>query len=168
MLRRGSVADAEAIAGIAVRTWWHSHREFVSEQALAERTVENLRPRWTARLQDPAREIWVAQSGERVVAYAAVAASADRDATPLTGSLDALYVDPPAQGAGLGTQLLEHAVARLAGRGAREACLWTFERNAQARSFYERHGWRLDPDGPGNEPKRWDQAAVRYRRGLPC
>ncbi len=162
-LRRARVADAEAIAGIAVRTWWHSHTDFVSPEALAERTVENLTPRWTARIQEPGREVWVAEAGGRIAGYAAISASADRDATPLTGSLDALYVDPPAQGAGLGTLLLGHAARRLADRGCACATLWVFAENGQARAFYERRGWRLDPGGPGNEPQPWDEPAARYR-----
>ncbi|HVP02914.1 MAG TPA: GNAT family N-acetyltransferase [Solirubrobacteraceae bacterium] len=162
-LRRAGAEDAGPIAGIAVRAWWHSHRDFVSAQALAERTVEAQTARWAARLAEPEREVWVAVAGGRVAGYAAVGPCADPDAAPASGSLDALYVDPPAQGAGLGTHLLQHAVARLRARGLRRATLWVFEQNDQARAFYERHGWVLDPDGAGNEPEAWDEPAVRYR-----
>ena len=165
-LRRAQVADAEAIAGIAVRTWWHSHQDFVSPQALAERTVETQTPRWVARLQDPELEVWVAEAGGRVVGYAAFGASADPDAAPLTGALGALYVDPSAQGAGLGTRLLGHAVARLLERGFEQATLWTFEENRQARAFYEGRGWELDTGAAGNEPEPWEEPAVRYRLEL--
>jgi len=165
-LRRAQVADAEAIAGIAVRTWWHSHTAFVSPEALAGRTVENLAPRWVGRIQEQRREIWVAEAEGRVVGYAAISESTDRDATPLTGSLDALYVDPPAQGAGLGTRLLGHAEGRLRDRGSVRATLWVFAENGQARGFYEDRGWVLDAAGPGNEPQRWDEPAARYRLEL--
>ncbi len=165
-LRRARVADAEAIAGIAVRTWWHSHQDFVSPQALAERTVENLTPRWAGRIQEAGREVWVAEVEGRVAAYTAISESTDRDAKPETGALDALYVDPPAQGAGLGTQLLGHAEERLRERGSTRATLWVFAENGQARAFYDRRGWAFDPEGPGNEPQPWEEPAARYRREL--
>jgi hypothetical protein len=45
---------------------------------------------------------------------------------------------------------------------AEELNLWTFQANAQARRFYERHGFRLIEmtDGSGNEERTPD---ARYR-----
>jgi GNAT superfamily N-acetyltransferase len=60
---------------------------------------------------------------------------------------------PEAQGQGVGTALLDvakRAVARLQ--------LWTFQRNAQARRFYEARGFVVveQTDGTGNEEKEPD------------
>ena len=61
-----------------------------------------------------------------------------------------LYVDPIAQGAGVGTALLRHAQrARRAGSARASA------ENERARAFYEHHGWVLDGDG---EP--WENHAT--------
>jgi GNAT superfamily N-acetyltransferase len=67
--------------------------------------------------------------------------------------IDQLYVLPEAQGRGLGTALLQvakDAFDRLQ--------LWTFQRNAQARRFYEARGFTLvqETDGAGNEEKEPD------------
>lgn len=71
------------------------------------------------------REVWVAET-DRLVAFLG-----------LTGSwLDALYVEPAAQRSGVGTALLEVALARR----PRGFALWVFESNAPARAFYRRHG----------------------------
>jgi GNAT superfamily N-acetyltransferase len=69
------------------------------------------------------------------------------------GWIDQLYVMPSLQGRGVGTALL-----RVAQRGSRCLSLWTFQRNAAARRFYEKHGFILIKvtDGAGNEEKEPD------------
>jgi GNAT superfamily N-acetyltransferase len=72
------------------------------------------------------------------------------------GWIEQLYVRPAAQGRGIGTELLDIA------KGASERLeLWTFQRNAPARRFYEARGFMLaeETDGTRNEEKEPD---VRY------
>jgi GNAT superfamily N-acetyltransferase len=166
-LRRAGPADAEAIAGVSVRTWHHAYGDFIDPRTLFERTVEQQLPLWQERLDAGADgEIWVAMAGGRVVAYTAVGPSGDDDATAATGSLRALYVDPPAQGAGLGAYLHDHALMRLQALGFPAATLWSFAKNEQARTFYEHRGWLLDPSGAGQEGADWLDASVRYARAV--
>jgi GNAT superfamily N-acetyltransferase len=77
------------------------------------------------------------------------------------GWIDQLYVVPSAQGRGLGSKLL-----RVAQRELDQIWLWTFQRNAMARRFYEARGFVLlrDTDGAQNEEKEPD-ALYRWRRG---
>ncbi len=73
------------------------------------------------------------------------------------GWIDQLYVLPRAQGAGVGRSLLDLAKA-----SSGDLSLWTFQRNAAARRFYERNGFtevRLT-DGAGNMEREPD---VLYR-----
>jgi GNAT superfamily N-acetyltransferase len=82
---------------------------------------------------------------------------------PPVGEIHALYVDPPAQHAGVGSALLVAGEGTLADElGFSEAVLWVLEANAPARRFYEHKGWRLD-GGPRQD--RW-APEVRYRRAL--
>jgi len=64
-----------------------------------------------------------------------------------------LYVLPEAQGRGTGTALLG-----VAQRAFDRLQLWTFQRNMQARRFYEARGFALvrTTDGAGNEEKEPD------------
>jgi GNAT superfamily N-acetyltransferase len=64
------------------------------------------------------------------------------------GWIDQLYVLPSAQGRGVGTALLQVAKSRWP-----RLSLWTFQRNANARRFYEKHGFTRvrETDGSGNE-----------------
>jgi GNAT superfamily N-acetyltransferase len=75
--------------------------------------------------------------------------------------IEQLYVLPEAQGRGIGTELLD--VAKRA-----SACLqlWTFQRNARARCFYEARGFALveETDGARNEENEPD---ARYRWARP-
>jgi GNAT superfamily N-acetyltransferase len=69
---------------------------------------------------------------------------------------------PASQGRGIGTELLEvakHACERLE--------LWTFQRNARARRFYEARGFtRVEQsDGARNEEKEPDARYLWTRAG---
>jgi ribosomal protein S18 acetylase RimI-like enzyme len=166
MLRRGTPEDAEQIAGISVRAWVHAYESFLDPRVLAERTVASQAERWRAWLAGTETETQVAEVHSRIAGYATVGASRDGDADDTVGQLSGLYVDPPAQGAGLGTRLLADAVARLRASGFAVATLWVFHENGLGRAFYERHGWRPDPDGVGRESAEWHGPALRYRVDL--
>lgn len=98
----------------------------------------------------PASEVWIAEAEGQPIGFAA--AKLDW--------LDHLYVDPAWHGQGVGQTLL--SAAR---EGRPELNLWTFQENAQARRFYERHGFRLiaTTDGSGNE-ERMPDAHYRWVR----
>ena len=65
--------------------------------------------------------------------------------------IDQLYVSPGFVGKGVGSLLLAHALATL----ARPVRLYTFQANAGARRFYERHGFSAIEftDGSANEER---------------
>ncbi|MEH2485803.1 GNAT family N-acetyltransferase [Bradyrhizobium sp. AZCC 2230] len=76
------------------------------------------------------------------------------------GWIEQLYVRPAAQGRGIGTELLNVA------KGASERLeIWTFQRNAAARRFYEARGFALaeQTDGMRNEEKEPDARYVWTR-----
>jgi GNAT superfamily N-acetyltransferase len=88
-------------------------------------------------------EVWGAFDGAELIGVLAFS----------DGWIDQLYVLPTAWGGGVGTELLQVA------QGACESLqLWTFQRNAQARRFYEARGFALveKTDGAGNEEKEPD------------
>ena len=72
--------------------------------------------------------------------------------------VDQLYVLRKAQRGGIGTALL-----RIAQKSHDRLSLWTFQRNAPARRFYEARGFRLirETDGAGNEEKEPDALYLR-------
>jgi putative acetyltransferase len=78
------------------------------------------------------------------------------------GWIEQLYVLPSAQGRGIGTALLDAAKLH-----EKELCLWTFQRNAGARRFYERRGFveMTRTDGSRNEEREPDLLCRWVREG---
>jgi len=91
-------------------------------------------------------EVWVAVADDAPVGLVALRA----------GFIDQLYVDPDAQGAGVGSALLDHAKrANPAG-----LALFTHQANTGARRFYERRGLRAVAFGVSPSPEC--EPDVRY------
>ncbi|MGY4337908.1 GNAT superfamily N-acetyltransferase [Bradyrhizobium sp. LM2.9] len=104
---------------------------------------------WLVGLHTPDQDRWFYR--ERVFATCRVCGHFDGDVLSgiiafRDGWIEQLYVLPALQGRGVGTELLDvakHACERLE--------LWTFQRNALARRFYEAprvHADRADRRGP--------------------
>ncbi|SHG31996.1 GNAT family N-acetyltransferase [Streptoalloteichus hindustanus] len=91
----------------------------------------------------PTHEVHVAVDDGTIVGFVAVRGE----------ELAHLYVDPAAQGRGVGTTLLDRAK-----RDRRRLELFVFQRNERAREFYYRHGFRLVDrnDGSRNEEREPD------------
>jgi GNAT superfamily N-acetyltransferase len=154
MIRRAVLDDAEGIARVQVRAWHHAYGDIVDPEQLAEHTVASRTLRWRELLP----------RGETTTLVAEVEGTIAGFATIVPGELRALYVDPPAQGAGAGSALLHAAEDALRGAGHDEAVLWVFEANAHARAFYERHGWAAE-EPPVLNDDRWARE-LRYVRTL--
>lgn len=145
MLRRLALADMGAAAQV--------HR-IAFDQAMP----------WLVGLHTPDEDRWFYR--ERVFPTCRVWGRFDGDA--LSGIIafredwvEQLYVLPTAQRQGGGTELLDVA---------KSACerleLWTFQRNAPARRFYEARGFRLveKTDGVRNEEREPDARYLWTRR----
>jgi GNAT superfamily N-acetyltransferase len=148
VIRRATPDDAPALAAVHVRAWRRAYADIVALEEMP--TIYRRRERWDALLADGA-EVYVFDQDSRIAGFAALDGN----------ELRAIYVDPPAQGAGVGTALLAAAIDALRAGGHDEAFLWTFEANGLARAFYERHGWELVP---GRQERLAPE--VRYRRAL--
>jgi GNAT superfamily N-acetyltransferase len=122
---------------------------------------------WLAGLHTPEEDRWFFR--ERVFRTSEVWGAFD--GAELTGVLafrkgwiDQLYVLPQTWGRGVGTGLLQ--VAKNSCNNSSESLqLWTFQRNARARRFYEARGFVLveETDGARNEEKEPD-ALYRWTR----
>ena len=99
---------------------------------------------WIREVMVPSHEVWVAEVEGEIVGLAALAGDL----------LGHLYVRPDAQRHGAGSALLEQ-VKSVRPAGFR---FWVFQRNENARAFYEARGCRLVEltDGSGNMEKEPD------------
>jgi GNAT superfamily N-acetyltransferase len=94
---------------------------------------DDVRALWRDALGDPRIDIYVADVDDKPIGSVSV-----DDAW-----LRTLYVLPSHWSRGVGSELHDHALARMRERGASRAKLWTLEENWPARRFYENRGWQL-------------------------
>lgn len=158
-VRRATVADADAIADVHVRTWQAAYEHVFGAARLAEIDAARRSERWRESLAagEPA---FVAEADGRVVAFASVGPSRDPEGV---GELYAIYALPEAWGSGAGPALMRAAVGTLRDAGYGEAILWVLDDNPRARRFYEREGWGLDAGRKEAEFLGVPVAEVRYR-----
>ena len=139
-IRRAAGREASAVAAL----WSRSRRAAapaVPPPVHGDREVEA----WFRDVVLPGGDVWVIGPEQDPVAMMVLQ----------RGWIDQLYVAPARLRQGLGSKLVRFAQSR-----QEELSLWTFEANAAARAFYERHGFtavELSDDNEEGAP------AVRYR-----
>ena len=170
-VRWADLDDAEGIAAVHIASWQAAYRGLLPKETLDGLRLDQRTEQW---------RIWLAPEGERaetliaerdgaIAGFATLAMpSRDRDEPEGVGEIPALYLDPEARRSGIGSRLVEEALAEMRERGYREALLWMLEGNDPANAFYERTGWRRDggrrhsqyyPDAP-------ELAELRFRRSV--
>ena len=141
-LRRARPEDAPVVAEIHLASRRHG-LPYLPEVHTDAETQQ-----WVAEVMLPQQEVWVADVAGMVAGFAALH----------DGWLEHLYIAPGSQGRGLGSALLDLAMARNPG-GLQ---LYAFQRNARARRFYEDRGFVAEWFGDGSENEE-GEPDVRYR-----
>lgn len=138
-IRPATRADLPAIADVHLR----ARLAAVPAMPAPVHPPDDVR-RWVGGWDLEHHQVWVAEAGGRPAGYARATRT----------WLDDLYVDPDAQGAGIGAALLDVVKAhRPDGFG-----LWVFASNVRAQAFYARHGLVVvrRTDGSDNEERSPD------------
>jgi 8-oxo-dGTP pyrophosphatase MutT (NUDIX family)/GNAT superfamily N-acetyltransferase len=145
-IRTARHTDAKEVAQVYLRS-----RAFALPEVPSPHSPADVR-RWMADEVVGRTDMWLAEVDGVVVGLMVLEHGRD-------GSwLDHLYLDPSWMGRGLGDRMM--AVAQQ--RCPEGMQLWTFQVNAAARRFFERHGFAEQErtDGAGNEERTPD---MRYR-----
>lgn len=145
------------------RSWQAAYEHVFGADRLAGIDLDRRRAMWERTLAQPERDVFVAERGGRVVAFAGTLPSRDDDAD---GELGEIYALPEAIGTGAGHALMAAALDALRARGYRDAILWVLDDNPRARAFYEREGWALDGGEKTDEFLGLAVREVRYRISL--
>jgi ribosomal protein S18 acetylase RimI-like enzyme len=140
VVREAGPADAAAIAHVHVTS-----REVTMPYLPPRRRSDAEVEAWVRDVVLTGAKVWVAERDGSVVGYAAVEEG---------GLLDALYLLADARRQGIGTRLLDRA----RDHSPEGLTLFVFQKNTDARAFYERHGFTvLDMnDGSRNMEKEPD------------
>lgn len=174
IVRAPTEVDVERLAEVHVRAWQAAYVGLMPQDYLDGLDVAQRAQQWRRRLADPAptEQVVVADRGTGgVVGFVVVGSyrteEGEEHPGDHVGELMAINVLADHWGTGVGRQLMDAAVAGLAGVGFTEAVLWVIDGNVRARRFYEAAGWA--PDGATKLDPRggWEIREVRYRRALP-
>ncbi|MDQ3759635.1 MAG: GNAT family N-acetyltransferase [Actinomycetota bacterium] len=163
-MREAQLRDARQVAAVHVRAWQAAYRGLLSEELLDQLSVQERERRWHELLSETHGRSFTLVSvddGERVEGFCALSTpSRDADADARTAELAATYVEPDRWRVGVGTALVDAALARLRRGGYEQVMLWVFAANDQARSFYRRFGF--EPDGRVDQHD-WSGGVVEVR-----
>lgn len=161
--RRAGTGDAPAIAAVHVKSWQAAYRGLMPDEYLDGLDVGERTERWRRILSSGDGAVVVADDrAGRIVGFCSVMPSRDADASPTTGEIAAIYVDPEHSRRGLGTALLADAFEHAASRGFTTLTLWVLDGNHRAQRFYESRGFSRD--GAAKVEDRWGQVALREIR----
>lgn len=144
-LRDARTADAHSVAQVHVHTWRVAYAGIIPDAVLEGLCVDAHAAKWTAAIETGDPELWVAESQDVIIGWAAFSASRDADASATCGELQAIYVTPTWWAHGVGSALLSRACQRLTNRGFQRVTLWVLQDNDSAIQFYQARG--LSPDG---------------------
>jgi len=166
-VRTATPQDAEAVAGVQVRSWQVGYRGLLPDDYLDGLDPDDRRARYTFGITGADQPSTVVAVEDGVICgFATTGPSRDAD-VPDAGELLALYVDPRAWGRGVGRRLVVDARERLYRSGYTEAVLWVLAGNDRAQRFYRLDGWR--PDDRRQHQEVWGVTVdeVGFRRALP-
>jgi ribosomal protein S18 acetylase RimI-like enzyme len=157
-IRLAEPRDARAIAQVHVDTWRAAYPGIFPQETLDALDVDERERLWGRYIGVEDVAVFVAEQEGPIVGFASAGPASEVEHT---GELYALYLHPDAWGTGIGSALLDTAVAWLAERWT-EAVLSVAEQNPRARRFYESHGWQA-LETRVEEIRGVQLATVRYR-----
>ncbi|KOX07262.1 GNAT family N-acetyltransferase [Nocardiopsis sp. NRRL B-16309] len=149
-IRRAGVGDAEAVAGVQVRSWRAAYRGIMPQSFLDGMDTGRRADRWARWIGDaegPREAMLVAEEAGSVVAFANFGPLEDAPDVP---EVAAFYSVPEVWGTGVNQRLMGAVTDALAAGGYTEAVLWVLSANDRARRFYTAQGWRS-----GEAVERW-------------
>jgi ribosomal protein S18 acetylase RimI-like enzyme len=149
-LRTADARDLGAVSALFLATWERAYRGILPGRVVDLFDKARAQELWQGALGRDDRTAVVAEAPDGTI-VGLVVSGRDPERTG-SGHIFSLYVHPRAQGQGVGTRLLAHALGALAADGLTAATLWVFEANHSSRAFYARAGWtangrrRVEPE----------------------
>jgi ribosomal protein S18 acetylase RimI-like enzyme len=165
-IRPATPEDALPLAIVHIDSWRSAYRGFVPASILDGLDYQRRAVRFRESLASHAEETYVAEEDGEILGFLTVGPCRDEDLDgEVTGEIWGVYLAPQHWRKGIGTALCHYGEQLLRSRGYRQAVLWVFADNAQARRFYEAVGFAADGASKVLHPGA-PREAVRYRKGL--
>ena len=145
-VRKALVSDAEVYGRVVVTAWRAAYKGIVPDEYLAAMDPANRAKRLVQTLNEtevlPESPSYVAEINGEIIGILHFDKYSE-DTSGDTGEVGAIYLLPEFWGKGYGRQMMDFAIEDFRRRGYKAAVVWVFEENAQARTFYEKAGFRL-------------------------
>jgi diamine N-acetyltransferase len=147
-IRRARDGDALALSVLAENTF----RDAFAQSNTAANMLLHCKASYgralqLAEIRDSRGETWLAEAGNKLVAY--VQLQLDAAAPAISGErpveIQRFYVEASHHGTGLAHQLMAHVVSRAQAAGSAALWLGVWERNLRALAFYRK--WQFDVVG---------------------
>ncbi|QHW32983.1 GNAT family N-acetyltransferase [Paenibacillus rhizovicinus] len=163
VIRQALPADWFELGELQARSYHDAYRRLLPNDFLSKVTAENRQAGCRERLRDNQEYTAMLLVDNRAAGY--ISLGLPIDARSEDGEITALYLLREYWGHKLGTRLMGWGMERLRERGCTTAGLWVLEKNAGARRFYERRGFR--PDGQQRVVMRGDAfVQLRYEKEI--
>lgn len=143
-LRRATVDDAETLSALASRTFTETFGHLYAPEDLAAFLADAYAaPRQRSALARDDHAIWLLERNGRAVGHALAGPCSlpHPDVQPGDGELKRLYLLREAQGAGVGSHMMETVMAWLLRDGPRTLWVGVWSENLGAQRFYQRFGF---------------------------
>lgn len=161
-IRRATISDSEAIAGVHVTAWRETYRDLLPEIAFAAMTVPIRVKKWRDILdQDPSLPVYLAEQKGVAVGFANGGPARQDEALGMEMQIYSLYVLASAQRQGIGTKLIQTVVKDFLAQRATSASVWTLREATIARRFYESMGAQSADEKVEHRPG-YDRMMVGY------
>jgi ribosomal protein S18 acetylase RimI-like enzyme len=144
MIRVATAEDASNLAALSIQVWLHTYTKQGLRNALSNYVLEEFtREKMATAIADRNTLIAIFERGPALLGYVKIhlAAPCEQDES-LTSEIATLYVQEHFAGKGIGTSLLEFALAHCRDSKGRGAWLKVNHENLAAISFYEKHRFR--------------------------
>jgi GNAT superfamily N-acetyltransferase len=138
-IRRITAADAERVTAL-----WNDASLEAAGVPLSDDERQAIRAGLVQYADHPDAAAFVAQIGERIVGYVTGSTEGHPIWRGRTGEIEELYVEPNARRQGVGSALVDHAVAWLRGRGAGTIRIQVCNESDVAKAFWKAKSWEND------------------------
>jgi len=157
-IRDAALDDVATMARIRAAASAVAYRGIVPDEILDQPEdvfIERVRPFFVSPTTDSVRLV-ADDRGDRV---GFLIAGPERDGDAIyRAEVYLIYVDPDAQGRGVGRSLIRAAARGLLARGIRSMLLWTMRENTSGRGFYDRLGGTVLRERWSERSRTWSVA----------
>ncbi|MCL2592792.1 MAG: GNAT family N-acetyltransferase [Defluviitaleaceae bacterium] len=163
MIRKMELADIPRIAEIHVFGWRSAYRGIISDEHLFTKLLVSKRiTAFEKYIVSETSDTYVFDDGI-IKAFLTIGKSTDED-TLNSFEVWGIYVDPFFKREGIGQKSIYFFEKIAIEQGFSKVCLWTLQKNTNARSFYEKLGYL--PDGKSKFLEDISAIQIRYAKTL--